>query len=300
MRPVRLSTSLLAGALSLAVVTGCEDDPAGPDPVDGTADRLAHLADSLGASGDVTTVMALLMASDALRAGAALQQIAVTLDGTTSAWSAVATKLTLSDEACAQLLDGLPGTIPDAEPFCAPSQFTVAWRGARPEATSLLSFAGDTGTVSFGFGFGVFEGEPGGFGFSMLRDLGSDVLWFADSGSARSVVQSSGGACPRRMPPRDIEIEMECTLERYGVTLAARYGALDFGELSPLDPSSPPDDEGPMLPPRRASIATQSVGGMHLHIVRYPDMPSLQRRGATTTGSREPAAFTAARLLLAR
>ena len=298
MRPARLSASLLACALSVAVVTGCGDDPAGPDPVDGTADRLAHLADSLGASGDITTVMALHMASDALRAGASLQQIGVTLDGTTSAWTAVATQLTLSDEACAQLLDGLPGTIPDAESFCAPSQFTVAWRGARPELTSLLSFAGDTGTVSFDFGFGVFEGEPGGFGFSMLRDLGSDVLWFADSGSARSVVQASGGACPRRLPPRSIEIEMECTLERYGVTLAARYGGLAGGQL-PLDPSSPPDEE-PMLPPRRASIATQSVGGMHLHVVRYPDMPSLQRRGATTAGSREPAAFPAARLLLAR
>ena len=299
MRHARLSPTRLACALSLALLAGCGDDPAGPDETDRTADRLAHLADSLGGSGDITTIMALRMGSDALRAGASLQQIDVTLDGSTSAWTAIATQLSLSDEACAQLLDGLPGTVPDAESFCAPSQFTVAWRGTRPEATSLLSFAGDTGTVSFDIGLGVLEGERGGFGFSMLRELGSSVLWFADSGSARSVVQSSGGPCPRPAAGRDFEIEMECTLQRYRVSLAARYDG-SFGGLLPLVPGSPPDDGESTPPPRRATIATQSVGGMRLHVLRYPDMPSARWREATTAGSREPAALAAARRLFAR
>lgn len=267
MRHVRRSPSLFACALSVALVAGCGDDPAGPDETDRTADRLAWLADSLSEAGQASGAIPLLMAADAVRAGAGPRSLTVTIDGESFTWTGIAVRMSLSEAACEQFGAQLPGGPVDID-FCAPSQFTVAWEGSMPDASRLLTFGGDTGAVRLGpdqFS-GVFPGEDApSFGFAMLHELRSEHLWMSDSGSAGTTQLSTGGECPGRHPRGGGADDVSCRLASYRVELGGRFQALDF-RLVPG--AGMADDPGPASAPRRITIGAQSLDGMHLEILR--------------------------------
>ena len=306
MRPARLPRRLLTLTTSLLVLAACGDEPSGPSDAELTARRLDQLADSLLDAGGLGSSVALRMASDALRSGAPLRSVTVSLDGMVGTWTGIAVRMSTSATACAQLLEDL-APVPPGLDVCAPIQWMTAWEGTMPEATRMIGIVGDTGTVDFSMrgGFESTEEVGTGFGFATFHELATDRLWWADSGSARAVEAATDGACPRQPARGEMAATFGCALARFQVSVGGRFRYLDVDVLNPLVPAGalPLEQGEPALPPRRVVVAPQLLGGMHLEIRRFQEFPSgprLRVQAGRTGGSRESAAIVAALRYLGR
>ena len=299
--------ALLAACASLLVAAGCSDS-SGPDETSLAAYHLERLAESLNRVGSSDAAFPLVMASQSVRAGASLRTFDVTVDGVTSAWTGVATRMSHSETACEQLMEVLPG-IPAVPGLCAPLQFTVAWDGPLPEPSRLLVFGGDTGSVQLGLDSFTGDELPGEtlefrFAFAGLHELDSDRLWVSDSGLAVTSELATAGACPRQPVGSARSADVSCRIATYRIQLGGRFRVLDL-DGDPFIIGTPPGEQAGEA--RRISIAPQSLAGMHLEILRYPDGAFGVPRGVMDAGMqaraaspREPAALLSARMLLAR
>jgi len=190
---------LLVGSAALVAATACADHrltaPAPPSNITGpdaiaAADGLQRIADSVAAMQGEDAALPFRDASDVVRASRVVSTIQISVDGTSSDWSAIATERQII-VVCPVLAPGqkAPGIPCGSSPVV--TRTLVAWQAGDPRHLLVLTTpdadAGDIGMLTTG----TMATDVPGF----LQYLeGRTKLWFGTAGKYASTV-TPGDAC---------------------------------------------------------------------------------------------------------
>ena len=271
----RLALALTAVAVSLAA---CSRSEPTATTADLTARRLGELGDSLAAAEPTSPAgMALLMAAQVVRAGAPLGTIQVAVGDTTESYAAVAAEVAVSPQLCSTMT--MPGGMP-ADAFCRPQLWMVAWQGAAPSVSRVLTVTSDTGHASFDWSSSISFGDTTttfpSLAFAELVEPPAHAAWWATKGGATAAELSRGGGCARQPTRSGSGVASTCTLATFSFAVDGGFDTQPFWG-DPADSTFggafvPPDSTRPPRPLRAVRMTPQPVPGIHIEITAMPPM----------------------------
>ena len=250
----------------VAVAVGCGGDRStGPnDDAARAASDLERAAAELGLGADPSAALTYQSIAAAVRAGAPLQRVQITLDGKSETWYAFGHEIRF---------DPASASTPADLPIAAGLRALLAWRATEggPVQVIHLSASGDDGPIGQ---FAPVNGDGGSIVFpsTLLLSEGRNLFWEATSGHQWSSVTPGTTPCPgARRPGGAAPPAPKCVLATFRFRIAdveAEPFTFPFGPLG----SRPSAATGK----RRLAMAEQTIDGMQMTIdLRVIGLPPL-------------------------